>query len=255
MGMAFRDSDTLYVAGWDRTVQVWRWDQSTGEFVRHRQEAFRVPIGPGLDGVINALDLSSDGQWLAVGGQGLMKNSMKYAKEGWEMPFDLLTDEDKQDRGQINVYRTDKTDHAGESHQMIPLPLRGHRGSVMALSFAPVEKDCPLLLASFADEGADGNQGRKCSVKVWNVTDKKPLNTVELRSVKIDFKPSLVVHRPGKGRIDDLEVAIAAGDGTLRVWRVAEPGAEPKVYPEEGGADQLAALVRREGSNGRLRAK
>ena len=37
-------------------------------------------------------------------------------------------------------------------------------------------------------------------MKVWDVTDKKPLKTVELRSVKIDFRPSLVVHRLGKGR-------------------------------------------------------
>jgi len=258
MGMAFRGSHTLYVAGWDRTVQVWKWDKDTGKFVRHREEAFRMPIGPGLDGVINALTLSSDGQWLAVGGQGLVKNRMKYAQEGWAMPLDLLTDEDKEDRGQINVYRTDKTDQAGERHQMIP--LRGHRGSVMALAFAPVEKDCPLLLASFADEEGDGKQGRKCSVKVWDVTDKKPLKTVELRSVKIDFRPSLVVHRLGKGQIDDLEVAIAAGDGTLRVWRVAESGAQPKVYPEErarisslhlyGERGLAAAYARREGTAG-----
>ena len=97
-------------------------------------------------------------------------------------------------------------------------------------------------------------------MKVWDVTDKKPLKTVELRSVKIDFRPSLVVHRLGKGQIDDLEVAIAAGDGTLRVWRVAEPGAEPKVYPEErarisslhlyGERGLTAAYARREGTAG-----
>ena len=97
-------------------------------------------------------------------------------------------------------------------------------------------------------------------MKVWDVTDKKPLKTVELRSVKIDFRPSLVVHRLGKGQIDDLEVAIAAGDGTLRVWRVAEPGAEPKVYPEErarisslhlyGERGLTAAYARCEGTAG-----
>ena len=129
----------------------------------------------------------------------------------------------------------------------------------MALAFAPVEKDCPLLLASFADEGdegGDGEQGRKCSVKCGIVTDKKPLKTVELRSVKIDFRPSLVVHRLGKGQIDDLEVAIAAGDGTLRVWKRQSQEPSPRFTPRRARISSLhlygergltAAYARRRG--------
>ena len=75
-GLAFApDGQTLYVAGWDKIVRVWALDRAKGEFQLDRPATFRVPIGPGLDGAINSLAVSSDakGEWLAVAGQGLMR--------------------------------------------------------------------------------------------------------------------------------------------------------------------------------------
>src|SRR5213595_2447523 len=62
------DGRTLYGAGWDKVVRAWTWDAARGEFVL-ADGAYRVPIGPGLEGgAINAIALSSDGTWLAAAG-------------------------------------------------------------------------------------------------------------------------------------------------------------------------------------------
>src|SRR5258707_15581588 len=66
------DGKTLYVAGFDKVVRAWTWNAAKATFELDDQGAFRVPIGPGLDGAINALALSEDGFWLAAGGFGVI---------------------------------------------------------------------------------------------------------------------------------------------------------------------------------------
>src|SRR5206468_3807623 len=61
------DGKTLYAAGYDKVVRAWALEE--GAFVPRRE--YRVPVGPGSAGVINALALSPDGRWLATGGMGL----------------------------------------------------------------------------------------------------------------------------------------------------------------------------------------
>src|SRR5881394_3817587 len=46
------DGKTLYAGGLDKVVRVWNLDKQ-GRFVLDRL-AYRVPIGPGVDGAINA---------------------------------------------------------------------------------------------------------------------------------------------------------------------------------------------------------
>ena len=70
------DGRRLYAAGWDKVVRVWQWEPQEKRFQLQRT-AYRVPIGNGLDGAINALALSSDGKWLAVGGAGLLRGRAK----------------------------------------------------------------------------------------------------------------------------------------------------------------------------------
>src|SRR5689334_8011555 len=45
--LAFRaDGKALYVAGWDKVVRVWAFDEATRQFVPDRlRPAYRVPIG------------------------------------------------------------------------------------------------------------------------------------------------------------------------------------------------------------------
>ena len=47
------DGKTLYAGGWDKVVHVWKFQE--GRWLP--QPAFRVPLGPGNDGRINALSL------------------------------------------------------------------------------------------------------------------------------------------------------------------------------------------------------
>src|SRR5437868_11446968 len=52
------DGKTLYVAGYDKVVRVWRWNAGMAKFELDEAISFRVPIGPGIDGAINAIALS-----------------------------------------------------------------------------------------------------------------------------------------------------------------------------------------------------
>src|SRR5947209_19587750 len=65
------NGDRLYAAGYDKVVRVWARTKDGGFDLSNI--AYRVPVGPGLEGTINALAASPDGDWLAVGGLALMR--------------------------------------------------------------------------------------------------------------------------------------------------------------------------------------
>src|SRR5438874_13603590 len=65
------DGRTLYTAGWDKVVRVWRLDAREKNW--ESAPAFRVPLQPGSDGRINAIVTSPDGKWLAVGGSAAVR--------------------------------------------------------------------------------------------------------------------------------------------------------------------------------------
>src|SRR5713226_3965614 len=69
-----RDGKTLYAAGFDKVIRAWTLDEKTGDFVINRAAAFRVPIGPELQGVINSMVVSPDGEWLAAAGSGVVRD-------------------------------------------------------------------------------------------------------------------------------------------------------------------------------------
>src|SRR5262249_12426912 len=66
------DGKRLFAAGFDKVVRVWDVDADKGTFTPN-PVSYRVPVGPGTSGTINALALSSDGKWLAAGGVGWTK--------------------------------------------------------------------------------------------------------------------------------------------------------------------------------------
>ncbi len=66
------DGKTLYAAGWNKVVQVYRLDEATQQFHYLPQQNFRVPVDAGRAGIIEAMLLSpewenSDCRWLSMG--------------------------------------------------------------------------------------------------------------------------------------------------------------------------------------------
>src|SRR4051794_658547 len=59
------DGGTLYEAGWDKVVRVWKRDPASGRFAADPPSSLRTPIGPGDAGVLNALAVSPDGAFVA----------------------------------------------------------------------------------------------------------------------------------------------------------------------------------------------
>ena len=80
---------TLYEAGWDKVVRVWRQAQ-LNEQARSRSDSsstLHVPIGPGDAGVLNVSHKSSaDGNWLAVGGNAVLPEGTGFRQTGLILP-------------------------------------------------------------------------------------------------------------------------------------------------------------------------
>src|SRR6478735_3243582 len=80
-GMAFSpDGKTLYETGLDKVVRVWTRDPRDQRF--EPTNAYRVPLGPGLSGALNALALSPDGKWLAAAGSGAVRMAAGFREPG-----------------------------------------------------------------------------------------------------------------------------------------------------------------------------
>jgi WD40 repeat protein len=223
--MAFSpDGNTLYAAGFDKVVRVWRLqpdpqNPKDKKFELDPATSYRVPIHPGTQGAINALALSSDGQWLAVGGLGIIRDGTSFHDSGILAPaVGGLKPEMREDQGVIYVFHTQKREIR---------TLRGHRGPILALAFAAVQENRPLLLASAA-RGYDA-QGSKVvgEMRLWNVDKSEQVaEYLELPGPEDNVRPSLAVYSTGP-QPKQAAVAVAWGDlhkgvqgyhGLLRIW-------------------------------------
>jgi WD40 repeat protein len=202
------DGKTLYIGGFDKVVRAWNWNAAKGTFEPDEATTFRVPIGPGLDGAINAMALSEDGLWLAVGGFGVVAEGMKFNEAGRLIPTKGgLTATLRYDRGQIFVFNT--KDRSVKT-------LRGHSGPVLSLAFARHAKDTPKLLS--AAEGWDFDAAKvNGEAKVWDIAKVK----------EIDYRtmaPLTFARRPGLGMYvteeQKLRAYLAWEDGTLLRWDI-----------------------------------
>ncbi|HUG90281.1 MAG TPA: hypothetical protein VML55_05585 [Planctomycetaceae bacterium] len=227
------DGRTLYAAGWDKRVHVWTRDDRDGSFTYRRGLAFRIPLGPGQHGHINALALSPDGAWLAAGGYGMARNVAGFRESGKIWPKAAMSDEMRLDIGQIYVFHT--------TTREVRI-LRGHAGLIAALAFAPDQPGKPPLLISAAREESSGDPTG--SVRVWNVETRQELARLDRAPVPEagpparwtwkplpdpgGWKPDLSAWHSGR-QLNQLRVAIAWGDnddparprqGRFRVWDV-----------------------------------
>lgn len=205
------DGRTLYAAGLDKVVRVWKLDAATGQYVLD-QGAYRIPIGPGSFGMINALAVSPDGAWLAVGGIGVIREGSGFRRPGLILPSAArMTDEMREDEGTIYLFNT---------RNRAVKPLRGHRGSVITLAFAPVQAGKPQLLASAARDWDSTGKQFVGGVRLWDVeagtaVSRLAENLPDPRSTR----PELAVRHTGAD-LKQAQVAIAWMDGRFRAWDV-----------------------------------
>jgi WD40 repeat protein len=224
------DGETVYAGGLDKVVRVWR--KQNGSFALIA--TYRVPIGPGNMGAINAMALSPDGKWLGMAGRAPIRSEslrLRVIIEGA-----ALSPEQNMDAGVIYVAST--ANPAGGK------VLRGHRGEVRALAFAPFQKGKPALLVSAATE-RDGAR-RLGGLRLWDVDAGKllaectdlPANTA---------RPGLAVWHTGPST-SRVRVAVAWREedskkqSYLRLWDPS-PGADRLQRWEDDRGTQTVALL------------
>lgn len=237
------DGTTLYAAGYDKVVHVWRMDPNTKAYGLDQRATFRIPIGPGRDGVINVIAVSPDGSTLAVSGLGVYRGGSGFTQSGWIVPEATLTPEMRQDRALIYLFST-KT-------RALSL-LRGHEEDVLALAFAPQRAGQPQLLVSVGRKPSDESGPSPGRICVWDVskaaslTDKGELTdhgprlydwkVANLGAVPGEPPPALAVRLTPEG---NYRVATAWGDGKLRLKEFGPGGvvATPESVDEPLNSD------------------
>jgi WD40 repeat protein len=204
------DGRRLYAAGFDKVVRVWQLDGATWKLT---DTSYRVPIGPGLNGAIVAMGLSDDGEWLAVAGQGMQRNTATFRTLGILLPGVTRSQEQLLDQGMIFVF------HLKEGTVKV---LRGHTGPVASLAFGPVSKPgVAPALASLAHEVGDDGKA-VAGLRAWDVGKGQLLGVIRFPDFPVSVRPGVAVFVPKDGK---LRVGVAAypadGKARLRVWDVA----------------------------------
>ncbi len=160
------DGSTLYEAGWDKMIRVWKRDAQTNRLQADPASTLRIPIGPGDAGVLLRLAVSPDGGWLAAAGNAILPEAAGFRQFGLVLPRQSLADPTAQ--GVIYVFDLRAQPPACRQ-------LRGHRGAVHALTFAATPKDRPPLLLSAGPETIEPGKPPRLSLRLWDVAASKEL--------------------------------------------------------------------------------
>ena len=217
------DGHVLYETGWDKVVRVWHRDDQ-GRFVLDPESTLRVPIGPGDAGVMNALAVSPDGNWLAVGGNAVAPDGAGFRQNGLIVPRSSLADPSVQ--GVIYLFEL-----AGRTYRQV----KAYRGTVEALAFVDTPLDQPPLLLSAGAEfnETDGPKRRSLVLGLWDTTGNRlrdPVQAGELPNVR----PWLAgwTRPPDHHRV---RAAVAARGKTFQVWDLdARPARLEPTAPVNG---------------------
>jgi WD40 repeat protein len=247
------DGATLYSAGWNKVVDAWIDDpKRPGRLLRDPAGTFRVPIGPGPQGSINAIAVSPDGGQLAVAGFGLVPGAGDWKHVGWILPnAGGLTPAMRLDRGTIYLFDT-----ATRAVRQ----LRKHTVPVLALTFAqPQRGQSRSCLVSVA--GGDHADGAwSLDVYAWDTIGAD----VPIAGTRLPYAAASQA-RPGVGawhygeKPKQLAVALATAqpDGLLRLWNVesnqihsATDGPKNNSLALDGASTPKRLVT---GSEGRLR--
>ncbi len=233
--LTFGDGDTLYSAGLDKAVRVWQPEQDTYVL----KKTYRVPIGPGNAGAINAVALSPDGAWVAMAGRAPMRGEVGFRGDGVIVEAAAFSPEQKQDLGVIYVASTNPANLATGKI------LRGHMGSVQALAFAPERRGKPLLVSAAIERQGNTSSG---GVRLWDVATGSQL-AEQTGLPPTALKPGLAVWNTGQGP-KQIRAAVAwpGGDkGDLYLWDpTSERNSAPlKSFPTDDRYTQTAIVFSR----------
>lgn len=201
----------LYAGGYDKVLHVWA-ANAQGQFASN-PSPYRLPIGPGIDGAINAVAVSPEGTWIAAAGRGMLQHGGVASDRQfgiWIAGHKSMSAAMWEDQGVIHVFNT-RTGNA--------IALRGHRGAVLSLAFAPTLAGKATTLVSYAREF--GGKEFTGGVRLWDVDQAKELaNWTTLPdpvTPKRTHWPRLVAWHTGKGALQ-FRIALAAEDGDFRWW-------------------------------------
>lgn len=205
------DGSRIYAAGNDQVVRSW--SRTPGGEWKLDPFAFRVPIGPGLRGAINAVAVSADGTWLAAAGNGVTDAGVRQV--GFIVPAVGLAPERYRDIGVIHVWNT--RDRTGRV-------LRGHTGSVLALAFGPPREGKPPLLASAAADYNLTTTAVAGGLRLWDPAAEVP----EVAARELPPLPNTLASPtaglavwPTGAEAKQAQVIVGWGDGVFRRWDVA----------------------------------
>jgi WD40 repeat protein len=242
------DGKTLYAAGFDKVIRVWNLGPN-GQFVPD-PFAYRVPIGTGSVGVINAVAVSADGAWLAAGGLGATRIGSRPDAAGRVFPYLPSREASSSmlnERGTIFLFDT-------KSHAM--RLLRGHTGPIpaMGLTFAPPLAGKPSLLVSAAVESGEQAGSTVGTVALWDPAKAAFLDdqgafhedaTALIAKQVLVQSPSplmcLAVLATG-AQSGPIRVAVAWNDGKLRLWTPQQGKVEEPVGKPGKSSHSVAAL-------------
>lgn len=200
------DGKRLYAAGLDKVVRVWTLEQNQ---FRPGRTAYRVPVGPGFSGAINAIAVSPDGQWLAVGGVGVITGRGDVRTVGMVFPSSGKTQEQLEDEGTIFVFNT--------TNERDVRTLRGHSGPIRALTFVSGRDRVPQLVSVAEDPMARGGARAGGQLRLWDVSTKKSAAEQALDVANPTLPLGLTAWQTDQGP-RGATVAVAWGDGKLRIW-------------------------------------
>ena len=186
---------------------------ASGQFTLDPAATYRIPIGPGLHGAINATALSPDGRWLAVAGKGHFHGAAGFHDTGRVVPEGVgMTPQMRLEQGTVYLFDTRSRD---------VFPLRQHLGPVLAMEFSQTPGQTAVLVSA-AQEWHSRDNHYVGAIRVWACPpDAEPryLAGMTATTAPAREKPGLAVTRTGPGTTDIL-VLSAWSDGLLRVWHV-----------------------------------
>jgi WD40 repeat protein len=229
------DGKTLYAAGWNKVVQVYRLDEATQQLQYVPQQNFRVPVDAGRAGIIEAMLLSPNGRTLLVAGSAW--DGVASSPTGYLWPRSSTNETDWKQVGTISVFDT-----VTRACRV----FRGHSGSVRQLAFVDNEKE-PTHFASLGFEYS--GQKISQSVRVWSLETGKQIGPPlalphTLIPPSTDIAPRIQAWQSAPGAI---HVALAAWRiernapvSDLMIWNPLDPVAPRKL----AGAPVALALQR-----------